>query len=67
MNRNQPLFIRNDGKYFITNEDAKKWDQEQYNPEETRLPTLMELEKEDRLANEKVIENLSPEKRQEYE
>ena len=63
MNRNQPIFVRTDGKYFITNEDAKKWDQEQHNPEETRLPTLMELEKEDRLANEKVIENLLLEKR----
>src|SRR5215216_2024765 len=46
---------------------SKKWDQEQHNPEETRLPTLMELEEEDRLVNEKVIENLPPEKRQEYE
>src|SRR5215216_7331627 len=24
MNRNQPLFVRNDGKYFITDEDAQK-------------------------------------------
>src|SRR5687767_5193978 len=29
INRNQPLFVRNDGKYFITDEDAKNWDQEQ--------------------------------------
>jgi hypothetical protein len=70
INRNQPLFVRN-GRYFITDEDAKKWDREQHNPEETRLPTLKELEEEERLAKEKaiekVIENLSPKKRQEYE
>ena len=50
MNRNQPIFVRNDDKYFITDKDAQKWDQEQHNPEETRLPTLMELEEKDRLV-----------------
>jgi hypothetical protein len=70
INRHCPLFVRN-GRYFITEEDAEKWDQEQYDSGENRLLTLKELEKEERLANEKIkeriIENLSIEKRQVYE
>ncbi|GES91554.1 hypothetical protein GLOIN_2v1480811 [Rhizophagus clarus] len=66
INRDQPIFVKND-KHFITDKDAEKWDQEQHEPGEYRLPTLKELEEEERLAKEKVIENLPPEKRQEYE
>jgi hypothetical protein len=46
-----PLIIRNAGPVigyfqgyeFISNEDAKRWDQEQHEPREIRLPTLAEL------------------------
>jgi hypothetical protein len=57
-------FIRNAGPIigrfqdyeFISNEDTKRWDQEQYEPEEIRLPTLAELENQlGIIAHEEVL------------
>ncbi|CAI2200593.1 7575_t:CDS:1, partial [Funneliformis geosporum] len=39
-------FVDPSGRKFITNEEAEKWDQEQHDPDEARLPTLAEIEEE---------------------
>ncbi|CAI2195869.1 7744_t:CDS:2, partial [Funneliformis geosporum] len=50
------------GKHFITNEEAEKWDKEHHDPKEARLPTLAEIEEE----IEKIAERQEYEAQKEY-
>ncbi|CAI2193377.1 3892_t:CDS:2, partial [Funneliformis geosporum] len=46
--RELPLTLKEypNGRHFITNEEAEKWDKEHHDPEEARLPTKAEIEEE---------------------
>ena len=52
------IFVDPSGRHFITNEKAKKWDKEHYDPEEARLSTLVKIEKEIEKNRLERIENL---------
>ena len=60
------IFVKN-GRQFITNEEAEKWDKEHHDPEEARLLTLAEIEKENEKNRLEMIEKLPLAERQEYE
>ncbi|CAI2199312.1 2902_t:CDS:1, partial [Funneliformis geosporum] len=40
------IFVDSNGKHFITNEEAEKWDKEHHDFKEARLLTLAEIEEE---------------------
>lgn len=61
------IFVDPNGRHFITNEEAEKWDKEHYNPKEARLPTLAEIKEEIEKNRLEMIENLPLTERQEYE
>ncbi|GES86542.1 hypothetical protein GLOIN_2v1477922 [Rhizophagus clarus] len=61
------VFVDPSGRNFITNEEAEKWDQEQHDPDEARLPTLDEIKEKEEKNRLEYIENLPPKERQEYE
>src|ERR1043165_1205805 len=52
------IFIHPNGKQFITNEEAEKWDKEHHNPKEARLPSLAEIEAEIERNRLERIENM---------
>ena len=61
------IFVDPNGRQFITNEEAEKWDKEYHDPEEARLPTLAEIKAEIEKNRLEVIENMPLARRQEYE
>jgi hypothetical protein len=67
------IFVDANGRNFITNEEAKKWDKEHQakrltnDPKEARLLTLAEIEEEIEKNRLERIENLPVAERQEYE
>ncbi|GBB97513.1 hypothetical protein RclHR1_00030070 [Rhizophagus clarus] len=60
------IFSRH-GKCFIINEKAEKWDRENYDSDEARLPILAEIEQKEEKNRQEYIEKLLLAKRQEYE